>query len=155
MTLFEEKNILFSKEITSMQFYDISQNYKLLETLRERSIHEAEKFGDDKIIVYHNNTLKIISLNEHNLIKTLKIGFEAYSIKYYEEKGIILVGGIDKSCDKSVLYILNSDNFEIVKSIYDIHGTCTKGIFILKNGLIATFGEDKEQEYPTKIWTLE
>ena len=155
LAIFKEKNILFSTEIASMQFYDISQNYKLLETVKERSIHEPEKFGDDKVIVYHNNSLKIISINEHNLIKTIKIGFEAYSIKYYEEKGIILVGGIDKSCDKSVLYILNSDNFEIIKIISDIHGTCVKGIYILKNGLISTFGEDPKQDYPIKIWSLE
>ena len=146
LTLFEEKNILFSTEIASMQFYDISQNYKLLETVKERSIHEPEKFGPDKVIVYHNNSLKIISINEHNVIKTIKIGFEAYSIKYYEEKGIILVGGIDKSCDKGVLYILNSDNFEIIKIISDIHGDCVKGIYILQNGLITTFGEDQKQD---------
>ena len=155
LTLFQKKNILFSSEIASMQFYDISQNYKLIKTLKERSIHEPENFGDDKVIVYHNNTLKIISINEHNLVKKIKIGFEAYSIKYYEEKGIILVGGIDKTCDKSVLYILNSDNFEIIKTISDIHGTCVKGIFILKNGLIATFGEDQIEDFPIKIWSLE
>ena len=155
LTLFENKNILFSTEIASMQFYDISQNYKLLETVKERSIHDPEKFGDDKVIVYHNNSLKIISINEHNVIRTIKIGFEAYSIKYYEEKGIILVGGIDKNNDKSVLYILNSDNFEIIKTISDIHGTCVKGIYILKNGLITTFGEDPKEDYPIKIWSLE
>ena len=151
VTLFEEKNILFSTEIASMEFYDISQNYKLLKTLKERSIHEPEKFGDDKAIVYHNNSLKIISIKEHNLIKTIKIGFEAYSIKYYKEKGIILAGGSDRSCDKSVLLILNSDNFEEIKSIYDIHDSIVKGIYILQNGLIVTFGNDQD----IKFWTLE
>ena len=54
-----------------------------------------------------------------------------------------------------MLYILNSDNFEIIKIISDIHGTCVKGIYILKNGLITTFGEDPKEDYPIKIWSLE
>lgn len=155
LALFEQKNILFSSEIASMQFYDISKNYKLIKTLKERSIHEPEKLGNDKVIVYHNNSLKIISINEQNLIQTINIRFEAYSIKYYEEKRIILVGGIDKKNDKGVLYVLNSDNFDVIKTLDNIHGSCLKGIFILKNGLIATFGDDPEQEFPIKIWNLE
>ena len=155
LVLFEKKNILFSKEIDSMQFYDTSKDYSLIKTIKERSINDPEKFGDDKVLVYHDNNLKIISLEEKSVIKTIKIGFEAYTIKYYEEKGIILVGGIDKENDKSIVLILNSNNFEIIKTIYDIHGSCVKGIYILDNRLIATFGDDQEEGYPIKIWSLE
>ena len=155
LALFEKKNILFSKEIASMQFYDTSKDYSLIKTIKERSINDPEKFGDDKVLVYHDNNLKIISLEEKSVIKTIKIGFEAYTIKYYEEKGIILVGGIDKENDKSIVLILNSNNFEIIKTFYDIHGSCVKGIYILDNRLIATFGDDQEEGYPIKIWSLE
>ena len=156
--LFEDKNILVSKEIASMQFYDVSNNYKKIGSLRERSVHELERYGNDKFIIYHNSSLKIISISERKLVKTIKIGFEAFSTKYIEEKGIILVGGIErnnKGSDKGILLILNSDNFEILKKIYDIHGTCVRSINILKNGLIATYGDDKNDNYPIKIWTLE
>ena len=158
LTLFEDKNILISKEIMGMQFYDIKQNYKLIESLKERSIHELERIGDDKFILYHNNSLKILSINERKVIKTVKIGFEAYSIKYCKEKGIILVGGIkrkEKGEDVGELYIMNSDNFELIKSIENIHGNRIRGIFILKNGLIATYGDDRDTGYPIKIWSLE
>ena len=134
-----------------MQFYDTSKDYSLIKTIKERSINDPEKFGDDKVLVYHDNNLKIISLEEKSVIKTI----EAYTIKYYEEKGIILVGGIDKENDKSIVLILNSNNFEIIKTIYDIHGSCVKGIYILDNRLIATFGDDQEEGYPIKIWSLE
>ena len=141
-----------------MQFYDVSNNYKKIGSLRERSVHELERYGNDKFIIYHNSSLKVISISERKLVKTIKIGFEAFSTKYIEEKGIILVGGIErnnKGSDKSILLILNSDNFEIIKKIYDIHGTCVRSINILKNGLIATYGDDKNDSYPIKIWTLE
>ena len=62
LALFEKKNILFSKEIASMQFYDTSKDYSLIKTIKERSINDPEKFGDDKVLVYHDNNLKIISL---------------------------------------------------------------------------------------------
>ncbi len=155
--LLEDKNILISKEIASLQFYDISQNYKLIETLKERSIHEFERIDDDKVILYHNNYLKILSVKERKVIKKIEIGFEAYSIQYYKEKGIILLGGTirNKGSDKSILSIYKSDNFELLKSIEDIHGSCIKGIYIFKNGLIATFANDQEQGYTIKIWSLE
>ena len=158
LTLFEDKNILISKEIIGLQFYDIKQNYKLIESLKERSIHELERIGDDKFILYHNNSLKILSIKERKVVKTVKIGFEAYSIKYCKEKGVILVGGIqrkEKGEDIGELYIMNSDNFELIKSIENIHGNRIRGIFILKNGLIATYGDDRDKGYPIKIWSLE
>ena len=72
LALFEKKNILFSKEIASMQFYDTSKDYSLIKTIKERSINDPEKFGDDKVLVYHDNNLKIISLEEKVLLKQLK-----------------------------------------------------------------------------------
>ena len=156
--LLEDKNILISKEITSLQFYDISQNFKLIETLKERSIHDIERIGDDKVILYHNNSLKILSVKERKVVKNIKIGFEAYAIKYYKEKGLILVGGIlkdNKGSDKSMIFIFKSDNFDLLQSIDNIQGTCIKGIYIFQNGLIATYGNDQDQGYPIKIWSLE
>ena len=156
--IFEDKNLFISKSISSLEFYDLSKNFKLIETIRERSVHGLERYGNDKFIIYHNNTLKILSFDERKVIKKVEIGFEAFSVKYLEDKGIILVAGIERSYkteDKSILVILRSDNFEVIKTIYGIHGSCVKGIFAFKNGLIATFGEDGYDGYPIKIWSLE
>ena len=93
---FEDKNILIAKDIDFIQFYDIQQNYKLIETMRQKSIHDFERYGDDKIIIYTNNTLKVISFKEYKEIKTINIGFQAFAIKLYQEKGILLIGGCKK-----------------------------------------------------------
>ena len=156
--ILKDKNILISKDIDFIQFYNIKENYKLIETIRQKSIHEFELLGDDQIIVYTNNTLKIISIKDYKEIKTIQIDFQAYAIKLFKEKGLILVGGckkLERGMEKGIFSIYKSDNFELIKSIEDFHGTCVKGISVLKNGLIATFGNDPDNGYPIKIWTLE
>lgn len=156
--VFEDKNILIAKDIDFIQFYDIKQNYKLIETMRQKSLHDFERYGDDNIIIYTNSTLKVISFKEYKEIKTINIDFQAYAIKLYQEKGIILVGGCKKyerGLDRGRLSIYKSDNFELIKTFEDFHDSCVKGVNILKNGLIATFGEDPDNGYPIKIWSLE
>ena len=155
---FEDKNILIAKDIDFIQFYNIEQNYKLIETRRQKSLHDFERYGDDKIIIYTNNTLKVINFKEYKEIKTIKIDFQAYAIKLYNEKGIILVGGCKKyerGQDRGMLSIYKSDNFELIKSFEGFHDSCVKGINFLKNDLIATFGDDPDNGYPIKIWSLE
>ena len=156
--VFEDKNILIAKDIDFIQFYDIKQNYKLIETMRQKSLHDFERYVDDNIIIYTNSTLKVISFKEYKEIKTINIDFQAYAIKLYQEKGIILVGGCKKyerGLDRGRLSIYKSDNFELIKTFEDFHDSCVKGVNILKNGLIATFGEDPDNGYPIKIWSLE
>ena len=111
-------------------------------------------------MVYYNNTLKIYGLNilkVYEIIQTIEVRFEVYSIKYCKKIGVILIGGIDKILDKSVLCILKSENYEILKVIYDLHGHSIKGIYILDNDwvtTVATYGDDQIQGYPIKIWDL-
>ena len=137
---------------------NIEQNYKLIETIKQKSIHDFERYGDDQIIIYTNSTLKVISFKEYKEIKTINIDYQAYAIKVYQEKGIILVGGCKKyerGFEKGILSVYKSDNFELIKAFEGFHDTCVKGVNILKNGLIATFGEDPDNGYPIKIWSLE
>ena len=86
----------------------------------------------------------------------------AYSIKYYKEKEIILVGGCfqDNRDFVSTIKLYRSVNFELINSINYVNGQLTEGIEILKNGLIATYGYDYDYEnniviYPIKILSLE
>ena len=156
--LFEGQNVLISKDIYFIEFYDIKDNYKLVETIRQKSLHDLEKLGDDRFIIYTNSSLKVVSMKEFKVTKTVDIGFHALTMKYYESKGVILVGGCiknKKGWDQSILSIYKKDTFELIKSYDDIHGTCVKGSYILENGLIATFGDDHENGFPIKIWSLE
>ena len=54
-----------------------------------------------------------------------------------------------------MLSIYKSDNFELIKTFEDFHDSCVKGVNILKNGLISTFGTDPDKGYPIIIWSLE
>ena len=156
--LFEAQNTLISKDIHFIEFYDIKDNYKLVQTMRQKSIHDLEKLGNDKFIIYTNNSLKVVSMKEYKVTKTIEIGFHALTMKLLEDKGVILVGGCtknEKGGDESILSIYKRDTFELVKSYNDIHGICVKGSYILKNGLVATFGDDHESGFPIKIWSLE
>ena len=160
LNVLDDKKILVSRDKTSMLFYNVSENYKIICGLKENSMYELESLNDNKIMVYYNNTLKIYGLNVlkvYEIIQTIEVGFEVYSIKYCKEIGVILVGGIDKILDKSVLCVLKSDNYEILKVIYDLHGHSIKGIYILDNDwvtTVATYGDDQIQGYPIKIWDL-
>ena len=156
--LFEAQNTLISKDIQYIEFYDIKDNYKLIKTMRQKSLHSIEKLGDDKFIIYTNNSLEVVSMKEYKVTKTIEIGFHALTMKLLEDKGVILVGGCtknEKGGDKSILSIYNKDTFELVKSYDDIHGICVKGSYILENGLVATFGDDHGNGFPIKIWSLE
>lgn len=151
-------DLLIGTELKTIDFYNVTKKYQLITSINEKSVHEFEQFGNDKIIVYHNDTLKIISTKEYKLIDTIAIGFQAYGIKYIKDKEIVLVGGCykyNKLWDKSVLSIYKSDTFELIKSIDDIHDSCVKGISMLKNGLFGTYGDDYDNGYPIKIWSLE
>ena len=85
---------------------------------------------------------------------------KAFIIRYYKEKGIILVGGsfqYYKDWDLSLIKIYRSDNLELINTIYNTNGMCTYGIKILQNGLIATYGypdQDKD-DYVIKLYSLE
>ena len=126
--------------------------------MRQKSLYEPEKYDDDKFIVYTNNSLKVVSFKEIKVVKTIDIGFQAYVTKVLEDKGVILVAGCtrnSKGYEKSVFRLYKKDTFELTKSYDDIQGNSVKGIFILDNGLIATFGDDQDDGFPIKLWSLE
>ena len=158
--LLEDKNILISKSTPTINFYNTSNDYKLIKAINESSIYELERFEDDKIIIYYNKTLKIISISKFKVIKKVEIDMKAFIIRYYKEKGIILVGGsfqYYKDWDLSLIKIYRSDNLELINTIYNTNGMCTYGIKILQNGLIATYGypdQDKD-DYVIKLYSLE
>lgn len=155
--LLEDKYLLIARDLKTIDFYDIVENYKLIHSMNEKTVHRLERLGDDKIIAYHNNTLKIISIKQYKVIKTVEIGFQAYVVKYYEEKGIVLAGGCydyGKGYEKSILSIYRSDDLELIKSFEDIHDKCVKGISLFNDGTFATYGDDYDNGYPIKIWSF-
>lgn len=155
--LLEDKYLLIARDLKTIDFYDIVENYKLIHSMNEKTVHRLERLGDDKIIAYHNNTLKIISIKQYKVIKTVEIRFQAYVVKYYKEKGIVLAGGCydyGKGYEKSILSIYRSDDLELIKSFEDIHDKCVKGISLFNDGTFATYGDDYDNGYPIKIWSF-
>lgn len=154
--LLEDKNLLISKSRPKLYFYDIKNDYNLITTVDERSMYNMERLDNDKILIYHDKYLKVISLDNYNLIKKVNIGMKAFDIKYYKEKGIILIGGsyqYYKDWEMSLIKIYRSDNFELINTIENTNGDYLYGLYILKNGLIASYGSDGD-ENGIKLWKL-
>ena len=141
--LLEDKNILIIKQSNSIKFFNMKDNYTLIYTFKEKNIHSIERFGDDKLIVLYNyDNLKVISIYEYKVLKEIKTEIETHLVKYYKEKGIIILGvSYDKRKEigGSRINILRSDNFELIQTIYEPQYYCIRGIFIHNNDIIGAY----------------
>ena len=97
----EVKIILIVKEENSLSFFNISENYKLINIYKENNIDSyilsIDRYDEDKIIAICNfKSLKVISINENKILKYVEeINKEKYFefriIKTYREKNIIIL----------------------------------------------------------------
>ena len=96
--------------------------------------------------------MKIISLTEIKVIKVIELEFGFTAIKFIKDKGLFLVGGFRTLVKggSSTIKVFRNDNFEIIKTINDVHKDAIKGFHILQNGLIGSFSFD----YVINIWSL-
>ena len=145
MMLLEDKNILIVKQANSVKFYNMTNNYELIYTFNERGIVGIERFEDDKLIVigyiWH---FKIISIYENKVFNSFKTGpFELVDVKYYKEKGIIILGGAYEVSDRhmrichSQFQIYRYDNLKLIRNITDEQLYTVNEINILSNGTVA------------------
>ena len=148
--LLEDKNILIVKELKSISFFNISDNYKLINIYKENELlnylFSIDRYDEDKIIVIFNLTsLKVISIKENKVVKFVKeINKEKYVdfhiIRAYPEKNIIILGG-SYSIPYSlgvIIQVLRLDNFETIQIIKIPEHYWINGIYLLKKDLIAT-----------------
>ena len=142
--ILEDKNILIVKEFNSIKFYNMSKNYELIYTFKEKIIIAMERFEDDKLLIICNhNYFKIISIYGNKLFYQIKTDIEVTDVKYHKDKDIILVGGtyygnnrLVKIC-YSKIQIYRNDNFLLVKEINDKQYYTVNEINILSNGSVA------------------
>ena len=143
--LLEDKNIIIVKQSNSILFYKIENNVscKLIYIFEEKKIHLIERFEEDKLIVFYGEVnLKIISIYENKVYKNIKIEKGRSVLKYYKEKGIIILGTTFKISNGvywSRIKVLRSDNFEVLQTIEEEKNDFMNGIFILNNGLIGAY----------------
>ena len=139
--LLEDKNILIIKKALLVNFFNISNNYSLINTINERFIYSIERFDDDKLIIlYELENLKVVSIYGDKVFKHIQIEALTSSVKYFKEKGIIILGisfERDRMIGGSKIKILRSDNFEEIQNIDTSEYQYVNGLFIYN---IDTFG---------------
>ena len=104
-----------------------------------------KRIDDDRIIVGGEKSLKVISIKEIKIIKSIEIPFRCNGIITIKEKGIFLMGGWSTD-----ILIYRNDNYECLSRIYNAHNHYIVGFCELKNGLVLSFSGDKTM----KIWSL-
>ena len=89
--------------------------------------------------------MKIISVNEINIIFEIYNGFKCWAICVIENKGIFLVAGVSK-----MIKIYRSDNYECINNVKNAHEFSIIGIIQLNDCSIVSYGENNI----LKVWSL-
>ena len=151
LLLLEDKNILVSSGYNGTiiwKIYEKGMNIEFIYCFKEAfggCWNGLKRIDDDRIIVGGEKSLKVISIKEIKIIKSIEIPFRCNGIITIEEKGIFLMGGWSKD-----ILIFRNDNYECLCRIYNAHNEYIVGLCELKNGLILSFSGDTTM----KIWSL-
>ena len=147
LLLLEDKNILIVKGQNSIWFFNVSENYRLLnfyeENERFSEFPSIDRYDEDKIIsIYNGECLKVISMTENKVLKMVKAIYKLdYNnfrrIKVIREKNIIILGGKYDHI-YSIIQILRLDNLETIQTIKLPKYESFPRIYLLKNDLVAT-----------------
>ena len=144
--IYKENN----KDHSDIFSIDKSNENKIIvinDLIKYSDILSIDRYDEDKIIAICNlSSLKVISINENKVLKYIKDfneekDFNFRIIKTYLEKNIIILGGTyfeQKTYSGAIIQILRLDNLEIIQTIKLPQYEWLNGIYILKNGLIAT-----------------
>ena len=145
--ILEDKNILIVMEFNSIKFYNITKNYELIYTFKEKIIIAMERFEDDKLLILCNpKYFKIISIYENKVFNAIRTDIEVVDVKYHKDKDIIIVGGTYRGNNRLVkicysrIQIFRKDkfnNFFLVREISDKQYYTVNEIKILSDGNMA------------------
>ena len=144
--LLENQNILICMGELGTKFYSINdfQMIKYLENIQtDLSGNQIQKIDDDKIIFAGNEILNIFSLLKNEIINTINIDFNCFSIYVIEDKGIFFTIG-----DDEFIRVFRNDNFNCIEKRNGSEFGNMYGLIQLKNGFIISFSEDDL----IKIW---
>ena len=148
--LLEDKNILISSGNDGTKFWNLNEinNINCIKYFEDTysGWHSSLcRLDEDRIIVQGDfqNSLKVISISNLNIIKEINNPFECAGITLIEDKGIFIVGGRSKD-----IRIYRNDNYECIQTIQNAHDDNILGFIELKDCSIASFSNDKR----IKIW---
>ena len=146
MNLLVDKNILICMGELGTKFYSVL-DFQMILYLKNIQTdlcgNQIQKIDNDKIIFGGNKILNIFSLSKNEIVNTINIYFECFSIYVIEDKGIFFIIG-----DDEFIRVFRNDNFNCIQKIKGSEFGNMYGISQLKNGLIISFSEDDM----IKIW---
>ena len=137
----EDENLLISCGKEETKFYELL-NYKNIKTLNSKcgSWGSLEKLDNNRIITGGGNDsiMKIISIQNKEIIKDVNNFFVCWAICIYENKGIFLTGGMSRNIN-----IFRIDNYELINTIHNCHDGPICGITLTKNRKIISYSQDQ------------
>ncbi len=141
LLLIKDKNILISIGGEGTKFWNI-YNYNLITYIKEAvcgSYNALQRIDNDRIIIGsdEDKLLKIISLSEKKIIKTIFNECLCYGICVIENKGIFITGGYYG------IQIFRNDNYECIQTIKDDNTIKTYGLIEIKNGMVVSFSNNQ------------
>ena len=134
-----DKNYLVSGGNVGIKFWDLI-NFNLIVSFLDTFCgcwNSLTITNEDYIIAKGEvgNSIKIISISQKTIIKNINnLISDITSSLYIQDREIILIGNENK------IIIMRADNFETIQIYYNYLNN--KGITQLKDGLIATFGNN-------------
>ena len=143
LLLLEDKNILVSggSDGTILwKIYEKGMNIDFICYFKEAFCgfwNGLNRIDEDRIIIGGEISLKIISIKEMKIIKSIEIPFRCNGIIVIQEKRMFLISGWSND-----ILIYRSDNYEYLTSIKNAHSEYIVGICKLKNDLIFSFSGD-------------
>ena len=108
-----------------------------------------KNIDNNRIIFGEGNQIKIVSVDNKNLIKIIR-NVDCKIICVIQEKNIFLTGGYEMGTYFKSINIYSSNNYEFIKTIDIAHEREICGIINLQNNLVGTYSEDAT----IKIWSL-
>ncbi len=147
----KDKNILVSSGYNGTiiwKIYEKGMNIEFICCFEEAfggCWNGLNRIDENKIIVGGEISLKVISIKEMKIIKSIEIPFRCNGITVIKDKGIFLIGGWGED-----IQIYSNDNYKCFSTIYNAHNNYIVGLCELKNGLVLSFSGDTTM----KIWSI-
>ncbi len=147
--LLNDLHILLSSGHFGIKIWNIN-NYECIIYIKNAfcaNNNALKRINDDKLIVGGRNdgAMKIISISEKKIIKSIENEFLCCGICIIENKNILIIGGESKD-----MKIYNINTFEYIQTIKEAHIDWIYGISKINKDSIITYGCDGV----IKVWIL-
>ena len=143
--LFENRNILFSFGYGMLKSWNLTNNkFKSSNNnFNKFGIEKLAKIDEKRFMLYNYSYINI--MGGLGVIKTIKVNL-CSSIKSIDNKGIIIIGGY------SNIYVIRSDNYELIQTIYNAHEYNVNNLVVINDTILHS---SSTNDYSVQIWSLE